>query len=397
MRELIATLSGKTYPFSRIEEFADDGEALEVKISNIEKASIKKHESFLMRYSDFIPFNTLDETLSLGEGNTPLLPANNTLQAYTGISDLLLKNETLNPTWSFKDRGSLACILMAREMHENITATISTGNMGNSMAAYGAHSQIKTIVFVPQYASKEKTSAMSLHGAKIIKVKGPDYSEVKSRILDMSQELQLRIVSGNGPIRAEGYKLTAFELYEQLKGNIPDYIAVPTSACGHIRGIFKGFRELKAAGYIKNLPKMIVVQAENNAPIVKAITEGKNDVIPFRNIQTIANAITTGNPRGGQEIIQKAKEYGWLAASVNEDEILESQRLLAQAGYFVEPASATSLAALKKLRQKGMIKANDKTIMILTGSGLKDSKVLSLHNLQITESDVESIKSKIHK
>lgn len=397
MNKLVSTISGKTYPFERIKEFADNDEPLEVKIPDIAKAKIRESNSILKRYIDFLPFSNPDSTLSMGEGNTPLLDANNNLKAFTGVSGLYLKNETMNPTWSFKDRGSLTCILMAKAMNEQVTATISTGNMGNSVAAYGAHAGLKTIVFVPEYATKEKISAISLHGAMVVKVKGAGYSEVKHRILNMAEDLGLRIVSGNGPVRVEGYKLSAFELFEQFNGDLPEYIAVPTSACGHIRGIFKGFRELREAGYINKLPKMIIVQAENNAPIVKAIEENKTDVIPFENIQTLAGAITTGNPKGGKEIIQKAGQFKWLAASVSEEEIIESQRLLAQSGYFVEPASATSLAAVKKLREKGKIGINEKTVIMLTGSGLKDSKILKSHQLQTYKVDITEVKSAINK
>ena len=394
-KKLISTLSGKEYPFEYIEEFAENGESLEVKIDDIAKARVRKGEHLFKRYADFLPFDSLSENISLGEGNTPLLRADRKLADFTGISNLLIKNETLNPTWSFKDRGSLACMLMSKEMGENITATISTGNMGNSIAAYGARAGIKVLVFVPEFTPEEKIKPMSIHGAHVIKVKAPDYSDMKKKILDMAKEFNLRIVSGNGPMRVEGYKLTAFEMFEQYQGNIPDYIAVPTSACGHIRGIFKGFRELKEAGFVKKIPGMIVVQAENNAPLVKAIEEGKDDVVPFENFHTVAEAITTGNPMGGKEIIQKAKEYNWLAQSVSEEEIIEAQVLLAKSGFFVEPASATSLFAVKKLRDQGQIKSGDTVALMLTGSGLKDLDVFNYHNFKLQESTIETLKQDI--
>ena len=248
----------------------------------------------------------MDASASLGEGNTPLVDAGGRLKSFTGIERLLLKNETQNPTWSFKDRGSLACIFMAQEMGERTTATISTGNMGHSIAAYGARAGLKALVFVPEFAPREKLMAMTIHGATVVRVQAPDYALMKKAVLGLAKEFNLRIVSGNGPIRAEGYKLTAFELCEQTRGELPDYIAVPTSACGHIRGLFKGFRELLAAGLIRRLPRMIVVQAANNSPIVSAIKQGAKHVIPFSNFHTVAEAITTGNPMGGDEIIAKA-------------------------------------------------------------------------------------------
>ena len=165
----------------------------------------------------------------------------------------------------------------------------------------------------------------------------------------------LRVETGNNPIRVEGYKVTAFELWEQLGGKIPDFIAVPTSATGHVRGIFKGFRELLEAGYIKQLPKIIIVQAKNANPIVNAIKSGKNTIILVSHPQTVAGAIKSEKPLGGNGIIALARKYDWLAEDVTEEEIIESQVKLAQAGYFVEPSSATTLAAVKKLREAGKI------------------------------------------
>jgi threonine synthase len=228
-----------------------------------------------------------------------------------------------------------------------------------------------------------------------IKVIAPDYSEMKKQILGLAGKLNLRIVSGNGPIRVEGYKMTAFEMLEQLRGEVPDYITVPTSACGHIRGIFKGFKELKQAGITGKVPKMIVVQAHNNSPIVSAIKQGKKQVVPFSNFHTIAEAITTGNPMGGDEIIDKAKRYGWLAEDVTEDKIIESQSLLAKTGYFVEPATATSLHAVKKLRQSGKIAANASVIMILTGSGLKSPDALKYHQANISAVPLKDIEDSL--
>jgi threonine synthase len=395
---LISTITNKDYPFERIEEFADNGESLEVEIKGIENAQIKEGNYLWQRYADFLPFSEVDETISLGEGNTALIKGDKKLLDFVDLDNFYLKNETQNPTWSFKDRGSLACIAMAKEMNESVTATISTGNMGASISAFGAKSGIKVIVFVPDFTPKEKIMAMGIHGATVMKIIAPDYSEMKKKVLNLAKKLDLRIVSGNGPIRVEGYKTTSFELFEQMEGEVPDYIAIPTSACGHIRGIFKGYRELKAAGIITKLPKMIIVQAHNNSPLVSAIKQGKKQVVPFSNFHTVAEAITTGNPMGGDEIIDKASKYGWLAEDVTEEEIVESQKRLAESGYFVEPASATSLFAIKKLKQAGKIDKDASVVMILTGSGLKDSEVLKYHKADIKEvhlTNVENILSKI--
>jgi threonine synthase len=392
MRKLLSTLTGIEYAFERLEEFADNGEALEVALQGIERARPQPGPHLWDRFRDFLPFKRMDPSVSLGEGNTPLADAGAALRAYTGIEGLLLKNETQNPTWSFKDRGSLACIFMAQEMGERTTATISTGNMGHSIAAYAARAGLRALVFVPEFAPREKLVAMTMHGATVVRVRAPDYALMKKAVLGLAKELNLRIVSGNGPIRAEGYKLTAFELWEQTQGELPDYVAVPTSACGHVRGLFKGFRELQTAGLVHRLPRMIVVQAANNSPIVSAIKRGVKHVIPFSNFHTVAEAITTGCPMGGDEIIAKAYAHDWLAEDVAEAEILEAQRVLAQAGWFVEPAAATTLYAVKKLRAAGRIAAGKSVLLVLTGAGLKALDVLKHQPFNITESSLETVR-----
>ena len=392
MHKLVSTISGVEYPFERLEEFADNGEALEVAVAGIERARPRPGRYLWERFAEFLPFRAMQASVSLGEGNTPLAEACGRLKQFTGVDRLLLKNETQNPTWSFKDRGSLACVFMAQAMGERTTATISTGNMGHSIAAYGARAGLKALVFVPEFAPREKLMAMSLHGATVLRVRAPDYSEMKKAVLGLANAFNLRIVSGNGPIRVEGYKLTAFELYEQTHGELPDHIAVPTSACGHVRGLFKGFRELLAAGLIRRLPRMIVVQAANNSPIVSAIKQGLKHVVPFANFHTVAEAITTGNPMGGDEIIAKAHEHGWLAEDAAEAEILESQRVLAQTGWFVEPATATTLGAVRKLRAAGRIAAGESVALMLTGAGFKDLDALPHQPCSVVESSLDTVR-----
>lgn len=392
MRLLRSTLTGIEYPFERLEEFADNGESLEVVLPSVAQARVRPGTYLWERFADFLPFERMDPVLSLGEGNTPLLPAAPLLQQISGLPGLLLKDETQNPTWSFKDRGTLTTLFMAREMGERVTATISTGNMGHSVAAYAARAGIMAIVFIPHFAPEPKVQAMAIHGASVVRVSAPDYAAMKSAILSLAGEFRLRIVSGNGPIRVEGYKLIAFEMFEQLRGQVPDFIAVPTSACGHIRGLWKGWNELRLAGFVERVPRMIIVQAANNSPLVTAMRRGLRRPVPFRDFQTVAEAITSGNPQGGDEILEKAAAHGWLAGDATEEEILEAQRALAAAGHFVEPATAASLPVLKKLRQAGEIALDQTVVMMLTGSGLKDMGVLKHHRLPLVDTPLDGVR-----
>ncbi len=391
-RCLISTISGVEYPFDRLDEFAENGESLEVKLKRRTQAKPKSGATIWERFQDFLPFDHFDPSCSLGEGSTPLLESG-TLAEHVGLKTLLLKNESVNPTWSFKDRGSFPCVLMAKECNEHFVATISTGNMGASLAAYGARCGIQPIIFIPPTCPEEKIRSMAIHGAIIFKVEAPDFGKMKHKVLSLAAKLKLRIVSGNGPIRVEGYKFCAFEMFEELHGHVPDFIAVPTSACGHIRGLFKGFNELFEAKLINRLPRMIIVQAANNSPLVTALKQGKSKPVPFSDIHTIAKAITTGNPMGGDEILQKAYKHHWLAEDVTEEEILVGQRLLARAGFFVEPSSATSLIAVKKLVAAGKIKRDESVVLMLTGSGLKDAEVFQHHPTDVIVSDISSIEN----
>ncbi len=396
-RWLRSTITGEDFPFGRLAEFSPGGESLEVAIGGIEDARIRQGSTPCERFRDFLPFDPPLERFTLGEGSTPLLGAGKALCDYIGTDAIRLKNETVNPTWSFKDRGSVACVAMCAQMGESVTATISTGNMGQSMAAYGARAGLGVMVFVPSFTPKEKILSMAFHGAHVLRVGGCDYADMKSRVLAMADGLGLRIVSGNGPIRVEGYKLTAFELYEQFGRSVPDFIAVPSSACGHIRGIFKGFRELLAAGYTDRLPRMIVVQAANNSPLVTAIRSGSKTVVPFRDFTTVAEALTSGNPPGGDEILDKAARFSWLAESSSEEEILDSQRRLAAAGFFVEPGTATLLAAVRKLVLAGSIRDGQSVVLMLTGSGMKDMDVLLRGSAAIDEVAADGLESAVTK
>jgi threonine synthase len=392
---LVSTISAVEYPFDRLEEFADNGESLEVVVPSVSGARVRSGGRIWERFAEFLPFEEIDPALSLGEGNTPLIEGTAALRDLTGIRRLLLKNETQNPTWSFKDRGSFACVCMARAMGEAVTATISTGNMGHSLAAYAARAGVRSLVFVPGHATAEKVAAMGFHGATVLRVEASEYSLMKRGVLALASELGLRIVSGNGPIRVEGYKLTAFEMYEQMQGAVPDFIAVPTSACGHLRGIFKGYQELRQAGLVRTVPRMIIVQAANNSPIVTAVKQRKSAIVPFTNVHTVAEAITTGDPPGGEELLEKARRFGWPAEEVTEEEILHGQRALAAAGLFVEPSAATTLHAVRKLRAAGRIGSGDTVVLMLTGAGLKDMGVMKHHRVQLVNTTLDRVREEV--
>jgi|Deesub1362A_J573_1020465.scaffolds.fasta_scaffold01645_4 threonine synthase len=375
--------------------------------------------SVWQRYVEF--FSVFDSRLigklSMGEGNTPVVKAHK-LSERLG-SEIYLKNETLNPTWSFKDRGTLTGVLRAINLGFGKIGTVSTGNMAASVAAYGARAELKTFILVGADIPEEKIYPIVVYGSKLIEVDAY-FGDIYKRSLEIGSKSGIYFINSDDPFRVEGYKTIGFEIAESfgmIKGaegvtgvmsisgiegteNVnPDYIIVPTGSGGLFRGIFKAFRELKKSGLIKKIPEFIVVQAEGCAPIVEAYESGKETVEKIDEPKTIAKAIADPSPPSGNEVLRKLRKYG-RAISVTDKEILEAQRLLAKDGIFVQPASATGIAAIMKLRGEQDIR-NSSFVSILTGSGLKFisavEKILSMEREENKESITQSTGLKIPK
>ena len=370
MYHLGTFFGGQTYPQERIDERGAYGEPL-ILASDIKEARIKDSGNVWERFADYFP---RVDGIYFGEGDTPLLKGGGPLREYTGLKDLRIKDESRNPTGSFKDRGTKILTDIARVYGEKYMMTISTGNMGHSVSAYAANSGgLTAVVVVPDYVPGEKLALMLRYGARVIRIRTKNYSQLKKRLLKASAASGIRISTGNNPFRVEGYKSTAFEIYEQYNRKGPDFIAVPVSACGHIRGLYKGFLELRLSGKIEEIPRFIVVQAERCSPIVSALERRQDDIVSFKKTDTIAHAITSGEPYGGAEIIRLANENKWLYASVSESGIRESRDTLLHTGYDVEYASASVAAALKSLVVKGSIPERARVTAVLTGSGMKEA------------------------
>ncbi|MEM1545153.1 MAG: threonine synthase [Candidatus Methanomethylicia archaeon] len=340
------------------------------------------------RYFELLPINSIANIVSLGEGGTILYRCGK-IREYFGLRELYVKNEGGNPTGSFKDRGMTVGISKAIEHGAFAVICASTGNTSASLAAYAARAGLKCFVILPHgKVALGKLSQAIIYGANIISVNG-SFDEALSIVRKVAEKHRLYILNSINPFRLEGQKTIAYEIYDQL-GSVPDVVVVPVGNAGNISAIFKGFVELKQYKLTESIPRMIGVQAEGASPIVNAFRDGLKHLEPIENPETIATAIRIGNPVNWKKALNAIYSSKGYAISVSDTEILEAQKLLARLeGIFVEPASAASIAGLRKLLEEKIIDRNDLTVCIATGHGLKDPNVVAKYTESIT-----SVKSK---
>lgn len=328
--------------------------------------------SSLEKFKSFLPLSRLEDKLMLGEGNTPLIRLYQ-LEKRLGVAfPIYAKNEMVNPTHSFKDRGTAVVVQKALALKIKKIGTVSTGNMAASTAAYGAKAGLKTFVLLKEDASLEKTLSTGIYGAYLIRVKG-NYGELFKESYRIGKKVGIYFANSCDPYRLEGYKITSFEIFLQLGERAPDYLFVPVSSGGHLVGLILGFLDLKREGLIKRLPHFIGLQAKGCSPIVQSWKRNLKEIIPIKEPQTIAHAISNPSPPAGKLVLKLLREIGGEMLAVTDEEIIRAQSELASLeGFFCDPASATTLAGLKKWhRLNRQIKPRE-AILVLTGTGLKD-------------------------
>lgn len=396
--KLVCTNCGESYD-KETKNFRCDKCGEPIELEEVKEGKISDGnplgQTLLERYKDFYPSLSTENNYSLNEGFTSLVSVEDMAKEY-GISGLYFKNETQNPTWSFKDRGTVTGVLRAMNLGYKKIGTVSTGNMATSVAAYGARAGLDTYILVKKGIAEEKLKPIAIYGAKLIEVEG-DYSKLYDESLAIGHENDIYFINSDVPYRVEGYKTMAFEICEQLGFEAPDYVIVPTSAGGDIRGIEKGFREFYKLGLIDKLPKMVAVQASGCSPIYNAFREGKLEISRVADPETIAHAIENPYPPSGNQVLRMLKKNGGLALGVDDVDILKSQKKLASLGLFVQPASATSLAAVEKLYKEKLLKESDNVVCVLTGSGLKYTAALDEHDLDVYTCKLEELNDFIKK
>jgi threonine synthase len=332
-----------------------------------EQATAGPRPRLMQRYGAFLADCGSTPTLSLGEGSTPLVHARSLGRAI-GCPLLYLKIEGMNPTGSFKDRGMVVAVAKALEGGAHAILCASTGNTSASAAAYGAAAGLEVVVVLPagRIAAGKLLQAQAA-GARIVSVDG-GFDEALRVVRELASSPDphhpVTLVNSVNPYRLEGQKTAAFEVCDDLSG-APDYLAIPVGNAGNISAYWQGFREYRAAGFVETTPAMLGFQAEGAAPLVL----GHRVEHP----ETVATAIRIGDPASADKALRARDESGGRIESVSDDEILAAYRDLARLeGIFCEPASAASVAGVKKLAAQGKIDPGTTIVCVLTGHGLKD-------------------------
>ncbi|WP_326944153.1 MULTISPECIES: threonine synthase [unclassified Amycolatopsis] len=335
--------------------------------------SIKAWPGIIEAYRDRVPVPDGARVITLGEGNTPLLPARY-LSELTGC-DVHLKVEGVNPTGSFKDRGMTVAITHALASGLKAVICASTGNTSASAAAYAVRAGLTCAVLVPQgKIAMGKLAQAVLHGARILQVDG-NFDDCLELARKTAADYPVTLVNSVNPVRIAGQKTAAFEVCDAL-GRAPDVHCLPVGNAGNITAYWAGYSEYAADGVVKNTPRMFGFQAAGAAPLVLGE--------PVRDPDTIATAIRIGSPASWTAAVKAKNESNGLFEAVTDEKILEAYRLLAgREGVFVEPASATSVAGLLATAADGRLPKGATVVCTVTGHGLKDPQTALAGNVEV--------------
>jgi len=337
------------------------------------KMSINNYDiSGVWRYRELIPIvENPEEIVTMPEGNTNLYDAPKSAK-YAGLDNLKLKHQGLNPTGSFKDNGMTSGTTIAKKLGYTRVACASTGNTSASMAAYAARANMLPIVFIPggkQIAYGKLSQALD-YGALTISIDG-DFDDAMNLVQKVANELGIYLLNSINPYRLEGQKAIIFELMDQLDWIVPDYIVVPGGNLGNSSSYGKGLKEMYDVGLIDKLPKVVIVQAQGANPLYTYYNNGKKEFIKMK-AETRATAIKIGNPVSWKKAVRAIEYTNGTVEQVTEEEIAIAKSVIGRDGIGCEPASATTVAGMKKLVESGFIPKDASVVGILTGNLLKD-------------------------
>ncbi len=330
----------------------------------------------MWKFKDLLPPSDEKHIVTLGEGDTPLVKIR-TLGEEVGHPEFYIKNETCNPTWSFKDRLNSCAVSMAKQLGFTKVTTATTGNHGSSAAAYATAAGMQAAIFYHTKSPDVQKNAGLAYGASVIS----GYTIFAKYAQPMVKEHNwypcyvMSPMPIANPYGVEGYKTIAYEIAFQFERQVPDYQFHPVSAGDGLYGTWKGYTELKRYGIIDKIPKMYAAQAADCNPVVQSLEQGLDEVLVHPHPRTIALSI--GDDTGNKLVLKAVRESGGSGVSVTDGEILSVMRLLAKGGVIAEPASATSVAGALKLIKEGIIKKDERVVCVVTGAGVKWPEILA--------------------
>jgi len=345
-------------------------------------SKLPRDASGVWRYLDMLPFEDDAPFVTLFEGHTPLFHAPRSAK-YCGLSDLRLKHQGYNPTGSFKDTGMAAAMTQALISGTRTAVCASTGNTAASLAAYAARAGLQAAILLPHGQVSSSKLAQSLdYGALVLEIDG-NFDACMRLVQELGDDPSIYVANSINPFRIEGQKTVAFELMEQCAWQVPDHVVVPGGNMGNSTALGKGFQELYDLGLISRLPKLSVIQAEGAAPVAhlfaKLSPKQRADfehlpekLEPVENPQTLATAIKIGAPVSWKKALRAVLRSGGKIITVSEQEIADAKAMIGRDSIGCEPASATTVAGIKKLVAAGHIGRKDDVVAVLTGHALKD-------------------------
>lgn len=327
----------------------------------------------MWRWHELLPVSSEENRVFLGEGDTPLLPLPR-LGEELGLSNLYVKDESSNPTGSFKARGLAAAISMAKEMGVEKVIIPTAGNAGGAMAAYAARAGMQAVVFMPRDTPFANIEETRVAGAEVVLVEGLISDAARLAGEKARAEGWFDLSTFKEPYRTEGKKIMGYELAESFGWRLPDVIIYPTGGGTGLVGMWKAFAELEEMGWLEDVkrPRMVAVQAEGCAPVIKAFEEGAEACTFWENAHTIASGLRVPKSFADRLILRNIRESRGTAVAVSDRAILEDQKQLAgMEGIFAAPEGAATLSALKELLKQGWVAAEERIVLFNTGSGLK--------------------------
>ena len=331
------------------------------------------NQSGVWRYRELFPFlDDYQHVVTLREGNTPLLNAPIAAK-YGGMDAIVFKHQGFNPTGSFKDNGMTAGAAQARRLGMKRVACVSTGNTSASMAAYAAAAGMEALIFLPNGKIAFSKLAQALeYGAKTLQVEA-NFDEILALVRTLADRLGIYLLNSMNPFRVEGQKTIMFEMLDQRDWKVPDWVVLPGGNLGNVSAFGKGLREAKAAGLIDKLPRLAVIQAEGSAPFEAFWKHGATGEFPaVRQPETLATAIRIGDPVSWPKALHEVRTSNGTVEKVTEQEIADAKAQIGLCGIGCEPASAATLAGIRKLVAQGVIDQGADVVAVLTGNVMKD-------------------------